>query len=64
MDNNDPARSVPPAPAELPFGERMAWRNGYRQAIADLLQLEENGGEVVIDGEQVYALTIGRHVIE
>lgn len=61
---DDPARTVPPAPPDYDLADRLAWRNGYRQALADLLHLDEYGGEVVIDGEAVYALTIGRHVVE
>ncbi len=55
---------IPPAPTDLPWAERVVWGRGYRQALADLLQLETQGGEVIVNGEVVYALTIGREPIE
>ena len=64
MDANDPTRAVPAAPHDLELPERLAWRQGYRQAIEDLLHLESHGGEVSISDEIAYRLTIGRHVIE
>jgi hypothetical protein len=45
---------VPRAPTDLPFEERLAWRNGYRQAIDDLLQIELKGGEVFWNGQVVH----------
>ena len=56
---DDPAWRVPPAPSNYGLVDRLAWRAGYRQALFDLLHLNEFGGEVMIDGEVVYIN--GRH---
>ena len=47
---------IPPAPSEIEdLAERLIWRQGYRQALDDLLQIETHGGEITVNGETVHS---------